>query len=107
MPQFLLAAVYDPDTAPGFDSGVASGVDEFNRSLEAHGQLVTAVALTPPRKATTVSTCGRLGDGPLRPGGLQLGEFWIVEVDNRAAAQALAVRAARACGRGIELRELA
>lgn len=110
MAQFLLAVVYDPDLAPvGEDSSsdALAAVDTFNRQLRDSGRYVTAAGLTPASEATTVTAQGRLGDGPVRPGGAQLGGFWIVEVNTRTEAEALAVHAASACGRSVELRELA
>lgn len=112
MARFLLAVVYDPDSAAAGGDDLApedasAAVAVFNRQLQDSGRFVAAAGLTPPADATTVSAQGRLGDGPVRPGGAQLGGFWLVEVGNRTEAEALAVHAASACGRDIELREVA
>lgn len=110
MAQFLLAVVYDPELAPEVDLSpeeAFAAVDAFNKGLQETGRFVTAGGLMPPAEAISVTAQGRLGDGPVRPGGAQLGGFWIVEANNRSEAEALAVHAASACGRDIELREIA
>lgn len=112
MTQFLLAVVYDHTQAYGRDiprttAEAFAEVEAFNRDLEESGRLVYACGLTPPADGVSVSPEGRLSDGPVRDGDVQLGGFWVVEVANRSAAEALAVRAASACGRPIELRALA
>lgn len=114
MTQFMLAVVYDPtDTtnghaadATGSPEDAYEAVDAFNRELQESGRFVYACGLTPPDEGVSVTPHGLLSDGTVREGGKQLGGFWIVEAANRSAAEALAVRAASACGREIELREV-
>lgn len=108
MAQFLLAVVYDPeisiDSRPPEEAFAAVGA--FNTDLMESGRFVYACGLTAPAEGVTVTPEGQLSDGPVRPGGAQLGGFWVVEVDTRTEAEALAVRAASACQREIELREM-
>lgn len=108
MAQFLLAVVYDPeistDSRPPEEAFAA--VDAFNTDLMESQRFVYACGLTAPSEGVTVTPEGQLSDGPVRTGGAQLGGFWVVEVDTRTEAEALAVRASSACGREIELREM-
>lgn len=119
MTQFMLAVVYDPNKSDAATSGHAAdsseqsmeeayaAVEAFNQNLQESGRFVYACGLTPPDEGVSVTPRGLLSDGTVREGGKQLGGFWIVEAANRSAAEALAVRAASACGREIELREVA
>ncbi|AIT59982.1 YciI family protein [Corynebacterium doosanense] len=110
MAQFLLAVVYDPDVTVTTDTRAPeeafAAVDAFNSELMDSKRFVYACGLTAPAEGVTVTPEGQLSDGPVRAGGAQLGGFWVVEVDNRTEAEALAVRAASACGREIELRAM-
>lgn len=76
----------------------------FERALIDAGQLVYAGELDAPETAVYTSAGGQLGDGPLHPGADQVDGFWIVDVPTRTQAQALAVRAADACGKSVALR---
>ncbi|GAB3942870.1 YciI family protein [Corynebacterium tapiri] len=104
MTQFMLAVVYDPaDDAP---AGSYEAVAAFNADLQESGRFVYACGLMPPSEAVAALPEGVLGDGPVRTAGPQLGGFWVVEATTRSEAEALAVRAASACARPIELREV-
>ncbi|AKK10099.1 hypothetical protein [Corynebacterium uterequi] len=99
MARYLLAALGRPSQA-------AQPPAAFDAELAASGRLIVAAGLASPDDAVTVTPEGQLGDGPAQPAGPHVRRFGIVDVDNRSAAEALAVRAASACGCSVELRLL-
>jgi hypothetical protein len=81
-------------------------VAAFTQTLADSGQLVYSCDLDDPETAVYTSAGGQLGDGPLHPAADQVDGFWIVDVPTRTQAQALAVRAADACGKSVALRPM-
>lgn len=108
MSHYLLSVYLAPgDRAAGGDHSpqeAARKMASFERALIDAGQLVYAGELDAPETAVYTSAGGQLGDGPLHPGADQVDGFWIVDVPTRTQAQALAVRAADACGKSVALR---
>lgn len=88
----------------------------LNEELEAAGELVGAEGLAPPGAARVVRA-GRSGpevtDGPFAEGKEFLAGYWIVDVETKERAYAIAARASAAPGPGgkplvipIEVREV-
>lgn len=108
MTHYLLAVYLAPgDRATDADhcpEEAEQKVSAFTQSLIDAGQLVYSCDLADPETAVYTSAGGQLGDGPLHPAAAQVDELWIVDVPTRTQAQALAVRAADACGKSVALR---
>ena len=109
----FLISVIDSETTPG-EGGTATGsemaaIDAFNDKLEAKSQLLLACGLAGPSTATLIDN--RAGAGKVEQASLfgldkyQSG-FWLIKVDSRAEAEALAAEGSRACNRRVELRQL-
>lgn len=82
----------------------------FNEKLEQEGVLLFAGGLLPAETATVVD--GRDGaatvtQGAYLPGPERIGGFWVVEVDSRDEAIALAAEGSAACRNAIEVRQFA
>ena len=76
----------------------------LNRELKASGELVTAEGLDVPKRATIVQAKGdgapTITDGPFPESKEFLAGFWIVEVESKDRALALAARISAAPGKG-------
>lgn len=111
MAKFLLSVNHDY-SAPLFPEGtdidkMMADVGVFNREIADAGELVFVGGLFDPETAAWVSVADgmtKVTEGPFAEARQRLGGFWVVEVADRDAAIALAVRATVACGSPIEVR---
>ena len=91
---------------------------QFNKELKNAGELVDAQGLAGPEEARIVKAAPKTGapevtDGPYPESKEFLAGFWIIDVDSKARAYALAARVSAAPGKGgvplnmpIEVREV-
>lgn len=101
MAHYLLAVYHE--LAADFD---VAELDQFTDLLKDRGEYIYSGGLQEPAAAVTVHPSGVLGDGPVAPQSPQLHCFWVIDAATRTEAQALAVRAAGACGQRVELRPM-
>lgn len=117
MAQYLLAVFHAPgvqDSAHGnygsaeeADAAVAR-VGAFNQRLMDQARFVFACGLTDPATALTVDAEGspRSVQEPVPAADVHISGFWVVEADDLAAAEQLALEASEACGQKVEVRQL-
>lgn len=114
MAQYALL-VWGPSDArdhDGYDSADARDAQmratgELNAELQAAGQLVYVNGFAAAEHGTYVD--GRTGDpvteqGPYTGGAESVNGLWVIDVESREDALALAARASQACQRVIEVR---
>ncbi|HZK32335.1 MAG TPA: hypothetical protein VFC72_05440 [Corynebacterium sp.] len=111
MGHYLLTIYQDPALPPVESSAedcaeTVRRIAEFNQKLRENGQLLYAGQLDAPDTAAYTSAGGQLGDGLLHPVSAPVHGLWIIDVPTRTQAQALAVRAANACGQPVALRPM-
>ncbi len=110
MSQFLLSVHYVEGQAPPEPDVMAQmieAVNGFNTKLQDSGAWVFAGGLQTPDVATVVDATGAdtvTTDGPFPQAKEHLGGFWIVEVEDMAAALALAAEGSAACLGPVEVR---
>jgi hypothetical protein len=84
-----------------------AAIDEFNDSLQANGQWVTAAGLADPSKATLIDNTNSKGQataGSLFTSDDFYSGFWIIDAESEELAQELAMRGSKACNRKVEIR---
>lgn len=69
-------------------------VNTFNQQIRKDEQFVFAGGLLPPAAATVVNTDSTHSQGPVSST-RELGNFWVIEVQNRKSALAVTDRAVR------------
>ncbi len=115
MAQYLLSVFHEPGVhaaGEAYESeedmqAAFAAVGAFNEKLQSSGAFVFACGLTPPEQAVVVTPGGGQTDGPFATDApAYVGGFWVVEAPDDAAAHALAVEGAAACGQRLEVRRL-
>ncbi len=117
MAQYLLAVFHAPGVQDSAHGNYASSeeadaayarVGAFNQRLMDEAALVFACGLTDPNTALTVEATGspRSVQAPLPRADVHLSGFWVVEAEDLAAAEQLALAASEACGQRVEVRQL-
>lgn len=110
-----LLSVYSPSTGATGEppteaemERIFAQVNDFNTEVTESGAWVYAGGLTPPEGASVVRVeNGELAveEGPYPTGGIPLGGFWIVSVEDLDDAIDLAAKASAACQAAVEVRE--
>lgn len=101
-----LISVIDTATGSGNADEMAS-IDAFNERLHAQGHWVLAGGLTEPQRAQVIDDRGGAGAvhaGPLHDTKEYVSGFWVIEAQDEATAERLALEGSRACHRKVELR---
>lgn len=103
--RFLLAVI-DSVSDPGRPEEPGA-IDSFNERIESAGQRIIAAGVARPDTATVFDN--RLGEGLVSSGPVvqaddYMAGFWVIDVEDRSVAEALATEASLACNRRIELR---
>jgi hypothetical protein len=105
--RYLIAVI---DTASrSASSDEMAAINEFNDRLRANGNWVMACGIDGPNTATVIDNrndAGLFSDGPLIVSDEYMSGFWIIEAEDRDAAQQLAATGSKACNRKVELRPL-
>jgi hypothetical protein len=110
MKQFLLSVHYvegQPPPDPETMQRMFDQVDAVNKEMQAAKAWVFGGGLEPPTIATVVrEDNGQIiaTDGPFPEAKEQLGGFWVIKCDDRAAALRWAEKATRACLSPVEVR---
>ncbi|GAA4894647.1 YciI family protein [Tessaracoccus lubricantis] len=107
MAHFLLSVIHAGDPFPeGADiQDIFETVGRLNKEMMDAGVWVYAGGLTPPSEARYVTEEGVVVEGPVLDYPDQINGFWILDVDDDAAALEWAKRAvATGCNRTVEVR---
>ena len=117
--QFFITVPHDSTIEPTIESGLEADpagfqqlmddLDAFNAELQASGAFKFAGGLYPPSTAKTVDpTSGEIvvRDEPFVVADSYVGGFWVVDVEDEAAALTIAERAAKLLGGRLEVRAL-
>ncbi|MBB1483197.1 hypothetical protein H5392_04880 [Tessaracoccus sp. MC1865] len=107
MPQFLLSVIHDgkPFAEDADQSEIFAAVDALNREMMDAGAWVFAGGLTPPSDARYVTSEGVVVEGPVLQYPDQVNGFWVIDVEDDAAALDWAKRAvATGCNPTVEVR---
>lgn len=99
-------AVVDSLSDPGRPEEPGA-VDAFNVKIDAAGQRIIAAGVAAPDKSMVFDNrhgVGHVSAGPVVEVDDYMAGFWVIDVENRSVAEALAAEASLACNRRIELR---
>jgi hypothetical protein len=103
--QFLLSVL-----TASFELGTPEeyeAVGVFNQGLRDRGQFVYANGLELPSQAVVIDNragLNQVNGAEYAEGEEFLAGFWIIDVDSKEEAQAIALEGSRACNRRVELR---
>ena len=84
-----------------------AAIDEFNDFLQTNKHWIMAAGLGSPESASVFdnrASAGQVSDGSLFDSPDFYSGFWVIQTDDRVAAESLAAEASRACDRRVELR---
>ena len=104
----FLVSVIDSQTGSATPEEMAA-IDAFNGGLRERGQFIFAGGLSAPDSAIVIDNRNNKGGitaGPLHGGSEYLSGLWIIECDDAAQAEELALHASKSCNRKVELRPL-
>jgi hypothetical protein len=111
MPQYLLSVWHDEQYELDFSGDDAqrqvAQVGAFNQALIDTGAMVFAGGLHPATEATVFRATGdsvNKEDGAYSKSMVQMGGFWVIEAEDREAADRWASQAAAACENPVEVR---
>lgn len=102
----FLMAVIDSVSDPGRPEEPGA-IDAFNDKIETAGQRIIAAGVARPDQAMVFDNrlgAGRVSPGPVTASDDYMAGFWVIDVEDRSVAEALAAEASQACNRRIELR---
>jgi len=102
----FLMAVIDSASDPGRPEEPVA-VDAFNDKIEAAGQRIIAAGVARPDQSEVFDNrhgAGLVSSGPVTAADDYMAGFWVIDVEDRSVAEALAAEASQACNRRIELR---
>lgn len=105
--RYLFAVIADKNSFFNASPEEAKDIDAFNAKIEASGHRLMAVGIAAPHKAKLFDNRDGLEfvhNGPAIDAELSMAGFWIIEAENEAEVDQLAMEASRACNRMIEVR---
>ena len=105
--RYLFAVIADGNTAVDASPDEEMAIDAFNDKIDSAGVRVMAAGVAAPgqsRLCDNRNGLGRVRNGLAVETDLFMAGFWIIEADDDAAAEELAMEASLACNRMIEVR---
>ena len=108
MPQRFMILVIDAHSESATSSEMAA-IDAFNSELRSGGHWILAGGLAAPSQSRIIDNRGDQGlvsNQSLFAADENYSGFWLIQCENLAHAQRLALGSSRACNRRVELRPL-